>query len=571
MNYKQNLDIWLNSSIDESHKKEINKLSEKEKKEAFYENLSFGTAGIRGIRGIGSNRINIYNIRMYSYAFGKFLVENSHVLKSGVAIAYDNRFLSKEFSLESAKVFGTFGIKTYLFAKERPTPQLSWTIRNLKLAGGLVLTASHNPKEYNGYKMYDESGGQIVQDKMDKYLHYLEKEMNNFDIPTLSLKELEEQKLLEYLDEDYDQGFIKDLTKLPINPVKKQTIKVAYSAQNGASNAITMKLFEKLGLEVYSEMSQAQPDPNFTNSPMPNPEEEKAFDKLKELGHKINADLLLSTDPDGDRFGICVLHNNKYVFLNGNQMAALLLDYIISQKIEKNILGKDPYVVNSYVTSSLGRLICEKYGVKLIKTLTGFKWIGGYTEMEIAKGYENIICAYEESSGFMFSSMAREKDSLQACLMMIEMSQFYKNKNKTLIDRLEELGQEFGYHKQFVKALVLKGIEGIEKIRGCIKFLQESKFEDFLSLGFVRYDNYEKAISFTKDNQKLIELPTSKAFKFYFNDYDWITIRPSGTEPKIKAYFCLKAKTKEELEEKYKKAEKQVKALFKKGGIDQWN
>ena len=571
MDYQKNLDIWLNSSIDEKDKKEILKLSEAEKKEAFYEDLAFGTAGIRGIRGIGSNRMNIYNIRMYSYAYGKYLLKTTDVLKTGVAIAYDNRFLSKEFSLQSARVFGQLGIKTYLFAKERPTPQLSWTIRKLKLAGGLVLTASHNPKEYNGYKMYDDSGSQIVQEKMDHYQEFLAKEMNNFDIPLLSLKELEEKNLIEYLNEDFDQGFIDDLAKMPINPVKNQTIAVAYSAQNGASNQVTMKMFEKLGLNVSSEMSQAQPDPNFTNSPMPNPEEEKAFDKLKVLGAKINANLLLSTDPDGDRFGICVLHEGKYVFLNGNQIASLLLNYIISQKKEKNTLGKNPYMVNSYVTSSLGEAICDKYGVKTITTLTGFKWIGSYVEKEIAKGNHNVICAYEESSGFMFSDIAREKDSLQACLMLIEMCQFYHDQNKTLIDALDEIEQEFGYHKQFTKSLVLKGIEGKEQIQGCIKFLKESKFEDFLNLGFVRYDDYSKGISYTKTGQIKIDLPVSNAFKFYFNDYDWITIRPSGTEPKIKAYFCLKEKTKEALETKYQKVEQQVKELFQKGGIDKWN
>ena len=251
MDYQKNLDIWLNSSIDEKDKKEILKLSEAEKKEAFYEDLAFGTAGIRGIRGIGSNRMNIYNIRMYSYAYGKYLLKTTDVLKTGVAIAYDNRFLSKEFSLQSARVFGQLGIKTYLFAKERPTPQLSWTIRKLRLAGGLVLTASHNPKEYNGYKMYDDSGSQIVQEKMDHYQEFLAKEMNNFDIPLLSLKELEEKNLIEYLNEDFDQGFIDDLAKMPINPVKNQTIAVAYSAQNGASNQVTMKNVWKIRIKCF--------------------------------------------------------------------------------------------------------------------------------------------------------------------------------------------------------------------------------------------------------------------------------------------------------------------------------
>jgi len=563
-NYQANLAQWMEAAIPEQIKAEITSWTEADKYEAFYKEVQFGTAGIRGVRGWGTNRLNLYNIRMYSLAYGQYLLENSNVLQTGVIIAYDNRHFSKEFSLVSAEVFGALGIKTYLFKNERPTPQLSWAIRYKKLAGGLVLTASHNPPEYNGYKIYDDTGCQIAQAKFTKFLAILRKNGPNFTIPFLDRSQLEKQGLLEYVEQELDQAYLKDLAKIPLNPITNQTITIAYSPQHGAAGIITEAMFQKFNIKIHPVAKQSQVDPDFTNAPFPNPEDDKAYHLLKKLGKEIKADLLISTDPDGDRIGIGVWHHSQYHLLNGNQTAAILLTYLLQQKQLTNSLKANSYIINTNVTSTLGARICAKYGVKTHVTLTGFKWIGSVYNQMLEGGNANFLCGYEESYGFLLSDIGRDKDSLQAGLFLAEICQFYQNHGQTLVDVLEEIYQEFGFYQEFTQALVLKGPKGAKQIATIVNYLTTltgAKVLDHFVTGFT---NYHQQITYLEQGQtEPVALPKHFAFKFHFGD-DWATIRPSGTEPKLKIYYCLYAPTKKLLAQKYQKIKSYMENIVQK-------
>ncbi len=548
MDYKNNLDLWLNSSIDEKYKKQIRNMSDSEKEDSFYKFLEFGTAGIRGPRGLGTNRLNIFNIRMYSLAYARYMIENTNVLENGVAIAYDNRHMSKEFSIESAKVFGKLGIKTYLFTEPRPTPQLSWIIREMNLSGGLVLTASHNPPQDNGYKIYDDEGCQIAQEKFEIFEKHLKNLGYNFEIPILSEEELKSQGLLENIGIEWDKKYTDAVASIGINPVQNQKIDFVYSSQHGAACVVTENMFKDLGIKINVVEDHRKVDPDFTNAPFPNPEDPRAYDLLIRDAKETGSKLIISTDPDGDRFGFGYLHNGEYKLFTGNETAAIILEYILSNKKSSNTLGHNPYAIFTNVTGMLGKDICEAYGVKMHETLTGFKWIGSVYNNELQKGNHNFIIGYEESFGFLLSDVGRDKDSLQAALFIHEIAEFYEKKGLSLVDQLENIYKKYGYRIEYTKSIILEGSEGFQKIQSAVDYFSEVNFEQVAKDGIIEMIDYSKQEVYTKNNKSNIDIPKHKCIKLFFDKKNWLAIRPSGTEPKLKFYLSLTAPNKKELE-----------------------
>ena len=565
MNVELEYQKWIkNENLESELKARLEKMTDSEKEDAFYTNLEFGTAGMRGVMGPGTNRMNIYTIRKANVGFAQYLLNHTENAKErGVAIAYDSRHFSWEFAIESAKVLATHGIKTYVFEAARPTPELSFSVRHLGCVGGIVITASHNPPEYNGYKIYDESGCQTLPDECEKVIAGVDAVDDVFAIEVKSEAELRDLGLIVTIGKDVDDAYLALVKDLEINPdVDKSALKIVFSPLHGTAGMLTQKLMADCGytgLQIVAE--QAEPDGNFTTVNYPNPEDTAAFEYAIEMGKKVGADILLATDPDADRMGVAslnraageyVLHtwtatlasrpvfetNDEYVLLTGNQTGALLVYYLLSQRKAKGTLPEKGRVFDTIVSSELAAKIARSYGLETVSTLTGFKFIG--EQIRLMEGTEHeYVFGYEESYGSLIGDFVRDKDAIQAVLILSEAAAYYKARGKTLCDVLNDIYEEFGFYQEDLVNIALAGKEGSEKIQLLLSEFRNTPPTEVAGLKVTTVEDYKTSERINNGVVSKIDLPSANVLKYILEDGSWFVLRPSGTEPKAKVYISV--------------------------------
>ena len=546
MNYMELYDHWLNSeNTDEATKAELMAIADDkaEIERRFYCEMEFGTAGLRGVLGAGINRMNKYIVRKTTQGYAEYIKKaGPDACKRGIVIAHDNRRYSVEFCRETAGVLALNGIQAYIFNSLRPTPELSYAVRHLGAFGGVMITASHNPPEYNGYKLYDERGCQLIPELNDKVVE----EIAKIDDP-LSVKAMtppEAGDLIKVLGNDVDESYYKNIISICVNPDVKKNIKIVYSPQHGTGNVPVREVLARLGYNVIPVEEQCAPDTEFSNTPNPNPETDDAYILGMEYAKKYDADIVITTDPDCDRLGVAVKQNGEYVRMTGNQSAAVLLEYILSQKAAKGTLPTNGVMFNTVVTSDLGDRICDKYGVSVEKTLTGFKFIGDKVYKHELLRDKQFVFGYEESYGCLVADFVRDKDAVQASLMLCESASYYHEQGKTLIDVLYELYAEHGYFLDALDNFTFKGIDGSDKISALVNGLRNNPPA---IVGDVKVKMLEDYKSKTMMD---LGFPSSNVLRFMLEDGSWVAVRPSGTEPKCKFYFSVVAENKEKATEK---------------------
>lgn len=559
MDYKANYEKWLNfEGLDASLKNELKSMDESTKEDAFYKNIEFGTAGMRGLLGAGTNRMNIYMIRKANVGFAKWILEQPNGAERGVAISYDNRHMSYIFANESAKVLAGFGIKTYLMESLRPTPELSFAVRYFKCAGGIMITASHNPAEYNGYKVYDDTGCQLIPewaDQVTKYVNEVEDELT-VKVPSSD----EAFDYINWVGEEVDQAYYDAVKTCEINPgLDKSDFKIVYSPQHGADNWPVRTVLRDLGYDLVPVLCQCAPDPDYTNTKSPNPEVAASYEEALKVAKKVDADVIAITDPDGDRLGVVAKHNGEYVLMSGNQSAAVYLEYILSQLKQQGKLPSNAVMYNTIVTSDLGELVARSYGVDVEKTLTGFKFIGDKIRKYEKTGEKQFIFGYEESYGCVIKPFVRDKDAVQAVLLAAECGNYYKKQGKDLIDVLNELYAKHGTFKESQIALAKAGVEGAKRIQEIMATLRKDHPTKIGDYKVTLAEDYQES---TRSDGTTIDLPKSNVLKYYLEDGSWIAARPSGTEPKCKFYFSIKGKDADEAAAKTEKLQKAMMALI---------
>lgn len=538
MTYMDKYNFWLESDyFDEKTKEELRSIKDElEIEDRFYKDLTFGTAGLRGKMGAGTNRMNNYTVALATQGLAQTIVnKGEEAMKKGVAIAYDVREHSDEFSEIAARVLAANGIKTYLYDDIRTTPLLSYTVKKLGTISGIVVTASHNPTGYNGYKVYWENGSQILDDIGDEILYEISNIKDYNEIKTMSLDDAIEKDLISYIGKELDDAYNKELLNAAINDNIDKDIKIVYSPLNGTANIPVRRILKDRGFtNVYVVPEQENPDPNFTTVGYPNPEDVKAFDYSIKLGKEKDADILIATDPDGDRIAIMVQNpEGEYTFITGNQLGALLVNYILKSREEENTLPEDAAIVKSIVTGDLGRSIADKYKVDMYESLTGFKHICGKGNELEATGNNTFIFGYEESIGYTYGTIVGDKDAVATSMLIAEMAAYYKKRNKTMLQVLEDLYQEFGYYSEKLVSIVLEGIEGQQRINRIMDSFRLEPIEEIKGMKLIKTIDY------------LMEgtgNPKSNVLKYLLDDGSWYAIRPSGTEPKIKIYIYSKDK-----------------------------
>lgn len=540
MDYSKEYQRWSDcKDLDPSLKAELASMNESEKEDAFYMNLEFGTAGMRGILGAGTNRMNIYTIRKANVGFAKYVLGLPEGKERGIAIGYDNRHMSYKFAIESAKVLATYGIKSYIFESLRPTPELSFAVRYLKCAGGIMITASHNPKEYNGYKVYDDTGCQLIPEWADQVVSYVNEVDDELAIEVAS--DQEAYPYITWIGEEVDEAYYKEVMAIEINPgMDKKDFKIVFSPQHGTSNLPVRTCLTRLGYNVIPVLAQCAPDPDFSNTASPNPEVACSYDLAIQKAKEVDADVVVICDPDGDRLGVVAKHNDEYVLMSGNQSAAVYLEYILSELKKQNKLPSNAVMYNTIVTSDLGELVCKAYGVEVEKTLTGFKFIGDKIRKYEKTKEKEFVFGYEESYGCVVKDFVRDKDAVQAVVMAAEAGNFYKKQGKDLIDVLNELYTKHGTFKESQIALSKAGAEGAKRIKEIMDNLRKDAPESIGGYKVVAIEDYQSSERSEAGKVTVIDLPKSNVLKYYLEDGSWIAARPSGTEPKCKFYFSIK-------------------------------
>ena len=547
MLYKEKYNDWLSSTVvDDVMKNELRGIKdEKEIEDRFYKDLDFGTGGLRGVIGAGSNRMNIYTVSKATQGFANYL--NGRFENPSVAIAYDSRNMSKEFSKAAALTLCANNVKVYLYESLRPTPMLSFAVRELNCTGGIVVTASHNPKEYNGYKVYDEFGGQVTDEKANIIINEVNK-INNFDmIKSISEEEAIEKNLLVYIGEDIDKLDIDRVKSLTIRKdlvkEKAKDLKVIYTPIHGSGNMPVRRVLKELGYTGVSiDKEQEMPDGNFPTASYPNPEDPAVFKLALDMAKEENPDVIFATDPDCDRIGVVVKDSEgEYRVLTGNQTGLLLTQYILDSLKEENRLPKNGVVIKTIVTTDGAKKIAESYNVELMEVLTGFKYIG-----EKIQGFEEnkdktYLFGFEESYGYLAGDFVRDKDAVIASMLIAEMTLFYKEEGKSLYDALIELYEKYGFFKETLVSFELKGKEGAEKIAKCIDSLRNEELKEVNGVKVnVKYDyKLSTEENILTGDKKEINLPKSNVLKFVLENGSWFVVRPSGTEPKMKAYVAV--------------------------------
>ena len=530
----------------------LNQMDRETMHDAFYKSLEFGTAGMRGLLGVGPNRMNIYTVGKATLGFAKYLKETfSDRSDLKVAIAFDNRHQSREFAQVSADILSGFGIKSYVYKDPRPTPQLSFTVRDLDCVAGIMVTASHNPKEYNGYKVYDETGCQLVDHKINRVIELINEHEDETTVDVTT----SDESLIEYLGRDYDTVYEAKVKDIQLRPDEEKTVSIVFSSQHGAALPVMSDIYDELKYDVTIVKEQASYDPDFINTKTPNPEDKASYDLAIEYAKRSNADLILSCDPDADRMGVVVHHEGEYVYLSGNQGGSVLQEYLYSSMKELNLMPENPIMYNTIVTSDLGEKIAKAYGVEVKKTLTGFKYIGEQIE---ANPQKDFVFGYEESYGYLIKEFVRDKDAIQACLMLAEAANYYKSKGKTLVDVLNSLHEKFGVHNEVTESVAFEGEEGLKKIQSILKDFRESDIESIAGVAVLEKQDF---LTGKTSKGETINLPSSNVLKFLLEDGSWIAVRPSGTEPKCKFYYCVIAQSDAEASEKYQSFSKEIKEI----------
>ncbi len=577
MEWKQRAERWLRfENLDPELKKQLEEMAKDEKKleDLFYKYLEFGTGGMRGEIGPGTNRINIYTVRKASEGLARFLLASGgeEKAKQGVVIAYDSRRKSREFALETAKTVGKHGIKAYVFESLRPTPELSFAVRYLHAAAGVVITASHNPPEYNGYKVYGEDGGQLTPKAADELIRYVYEVEDELSLTVPGEQKLIDRGLLQYIGENIDLAYIEKLKTIQLNRDVilngGKDLKIVFTPLHGTAGQLVQTGLREFGFQnVYVVKEQERPDPDFSTVKSPNPEEHEAFEIAIRYGKKYDADLIMGTDPDSDRLGIVVKNGRgDYVVLTGNQTGAILLYYLLSQKQEKGMLVRNSAVLKTIVTSELGRAIASDFGVETIDTLTGFKFIGEKIKEFKETGSHVFQFGYEESYGYLIGDFVRDKDAIQAALFAAEAAAYYKAQGKSLYDVLMEIYKKYGFYKESLRSITLKGKDGAEKIRAIMDAFRQNPPEEVSGIPVAITEDYltQKRVDKAAGQTTPIHLPKSNVLKYYLADESWFCIRPSGTEPKCKFYFAVRGDSEAQSEARLRQLETNVMAMVEK-------
>ncbi|TJX13803.1 phospho-sugar mutase [Tissierella creatinini] len=554
MEYKNKYNKWLKDEyFDLETREELKTLiDEDEIQDRFYTDLKFGTAGLRGKIGAGTNRMNRYTVSLATQGLAQTITsKGQEAMDRGVAIAYDVRRYSDEFAEIAARVLAANGIKAYLFDDIRATPILSYTVRRLNCISGIVVTASHNPKDYNGYKVYWEEGSQILDNIADEILGEIDK-ISFKDIKSMDLEEGIQNGLIKIISKEIDDEYIQKLLKMAINEDVDKDIKIVYSPLNGTGNIPVRRVLKERGFtNIIVVPEQENPDSDFTTVGYPNPEDTKAFEYSAQLGEKVGAEILIATDPDCDRVAMAVNNSSGYTFLNGNQTGALLINYILTQRHEKGDLPNNAAIAKSIVTGDLGKAIADKYGVKMFETLTGFKNICALpNQWDISKEYE-LIFGYEESIGYVYGTLVRDKDAVVSSMLIAEMGAYYKKQGVSILQVLEDLYSEFGYYNEKLISIVLEGLEGQQLIGRIMKDIRNNPIHEIGNM------KLERTIDYLNDKT---DAGISDVLKYYMDDGSWYAVRPSGTEPKIKLYIYTKGNSKEDSIDKINQIEKSVRS-----------
>ncbi|GAE92581.1 D-ribose 1,5-phosphomutase [Gracilibacillus boraciitolerans JCM 21714] len=548
MSWQDTFKKWTSfAGLDEDLLNQLNERAKNEKdlEDSFYKDLEFGTGGMRGMLGPGTNRLNIYTIRKAVEGLANYIskhVDNSY--DKGVVIAYDSRYMSQTFAVEAARVLGAHGIKAYVFESIRPTPLLSFAVRHLKTAAGIMITASHNPPEYNGFKIYNEDGGQVPLREAAAIIEEVNKIEDELNVSVKSQDEIEREGLLEWVGgENVDQAYLQQLKTIRKQD-KDNTVKIVFTPLHGTSYDLIMRGLAQSGFEnIYVVEEQANLDPEFSTVSSPNPEEHQAFEMAIKKGLEKDADILIGSDPDGDRLGVAVKNKEgSYQVLTGNQLGSLLLDYTLSQQAPSAL--ENGQVIKTIVTTEMGRAIASHYGVNTMDTLTGFKFIGEKIK-EFESNEKHFLFGYEESYGYLIGDFVRDKDAVQAALAACEAANYWKAQGKSLLEALDTLYEQHGYYLEGMESLTLKGKDGAEQIETIMADIRKQPFEQLGELDVIAVEDYHSSerILAKENKQEAIDLPKENVMKFLLENDAWVCFRPSGTEPKIKSYFGVKTKS----------------------------
>ena len=575
MDYMDKYNFWLTSpQFDEETRKELEAIkgNDLEIKDRFYKDLEFGTGGLRGIIGAGTNRMNKYTVGKATQGLSNYILKNNPEGKAmGVALAYDSRNMSSEFAEMSALVLNANGIKAYIFDELRPTPELSFAVRHLGCTAGIVVTASHNPPEYNGYKVYWADGAQVVAPKDEGIIGEVNSITDFSAIKMMDKAEAVKNGLFNVVGKEIDDAFVENIKKQAVRPeevIKAKDMKIVYTPLHGAGNKNVRRVLAEVGFEnVYVVPEQEKPDGTFPTVGYPNPEDPKAFTLAIKLAQEKQADIIIGTDPDSDRIGVVVKDNNgNYDILTGNMTGALLTEYVLGGRKEKGTLPENAAMVKTIVTTEMVRAIAENYGVKLFDVLTGFKFIGEKIKQFEEDHSYSYVFGFEESYGCLSGTYARDKDAVGASMLVCEMAAYYKNKGMTLYDGLMELYNKYGFYKEGVKSVTLKGVDGAEQIQKIMEYLRNNVPSDFAGNKVIWAKDYKTGVfkNLLTGETEASTLPKSNVLYYNLDDRAWLCVRPSGTEPKIKFYMGVKADSLKKAVEKTDALVASVDELLKK-------
>ncbi|HFI0271133.1 TPA: phospho-sugar mutase [Streptococcus suis] len=567
MTYQESYQTWLDfADLPDYLREELVAMDEKTKEDAFYTNLEFGTAGMRGYIGAGTNRINVFVVRQATEGLAKLVESKGEEAKQrGVAIAYDSRHFSPEFAFESAQVLAAHGIKSYVFESLRPTPELSFAVRHYHAIAGIMVTASHNPKEFNGYKVYGEDGGQMPPADAAALTDYIRAIENPFTVKLADLEASKENGLITVLGEETDVKYLEELKDLSINPELiaeyGKDMKIVYTPLHGTGEMLARRALAQAGFEsVQVVEAQATPDPDFSTVASPNPESQAAFALAEELGREVDADVLLATDPDADRVGVEVRQaDGSYWNLSGNQIGAIIAKYILEAHKQAGTLPANAALAKSIVSTELVTKIAESYGATMFNVLTGFKFIAEKIQEFEEKHNYTYMFGFEESFGYLIKPFVRDKDAIQAVLIVAEIAAYYRSRGMTLADGIDEIFKEYGYFAEKTISVTLSGKDGAEQIKAIMAKFRDNSPEQFNATDIAVFEDFALQTKTYKDgNVEKLTTPPSDVLKYTLADDSWFAVRPSGTEPKIKFYIATVGETLAEAEEKIANIEKEI-------------
>ena len=572
MTYQENFKKWLDfAELPDYLRKELDSMDEKTKEDAFYTNLEFGTAGMRGLIGAGTNRINIYVVRQATEGLARLIDEKGEDFKKrGVAIAYDSRHFSPEFAFESAAVLAKHGIKSYVFESIRPTPELSFAVRYLGTFAGIMITASHNPAPFNGYKVYGEDGGQMPPHDADALTDYIRAIENPFAIEVADVEAEKASGLIEIIGENVDIEYLKEVKDVNINQQLideyGKDMKIVYTPLHGTGEMLARRAFAQAGFDsVQVVEAQCVPDPDFSTVKSPNPENQAAFALAEELGRKVGADVLVATDPDADRVGVEVLQKDgSYRNLSGNQIGAIMAKYILEAHKTAGTLPANAALCKSIVSTDLVTKIAESYGATMFNVLTGFKFIAEKIQEFEEKYNHTYMMGFEESFGYLIKPFVRDKDAIQAVLVVAELAAYYRSRGLTLADGIEEIYKEYGYYAEKTISVTLSGVDGAEQIKAIMSKFRDNAPKEFNATAITVTEDFKAQTATDSDgNVRKLTTPASDVLKYTLADSSWIAVRPSGTEPKIKFYIAVVGDSSQDAQAKLAKIEAEINDFVK--------